>query len=82
MLIDCATCPVAGAACEDCSVGVLLTLHQHTTLVPAVLSVRSIAALDVVERRAVAAFVAAGLVHPTEAAALVARVDDAAPVAV
>ncbi len=85
MLIDCATCPVAGAACKDCSIGVLLTLQQHATLVPSVPSVpsvRSTTALDVMEQRAVAAFVAAGLVHATEAAALVAHVDDASSVAV
>ncbi len=82
MLIDCATCPVAGAACKDCSIGVLLTLQQHATLMPSVPSVRSTTALDVMEQRAVAAFVAAGLVHATEAAALVAHVDDASSVAV
>ncbi len=82
MLIDCATCPVAGAACKDCSIGVLLTLQQHATLVPSVPSMRLTAALDVMEQRAVAAFVAAGLVHPTESAALVAHVDDASSVAV
>lgn len=63
MFIDCGTCPVAGAACADCSVRVLLDVP-----------VRGLP-LDAVERRAVDVFVGAGMVTPLHAHSLTADVE-------
>lgn len=62
MFVDCGTCPVAGTACADCSVRVLLDVPLGGL------------ALDAVERRAVDVFVGAGLVGAGEAARLTAEV--------
>ncbi|GAB49491.1 hypothetical protein [Mobilicoccus pelagius] len=62
LVMDCGTCPVAGRACEDCAVRVLLDAPV-TGL-----------ALDPVERRAVDVFVGAGLIGASEAALLTAEV--------
>ncbi len=81
MLMDCARCPVAGAACRDCAVGVLLSLPPTSSGPPgerAAWPAQDGLALDSTERRAVAAFVAAGLVHPDEADALRAYPDTTA----
>lgn len=68
MLIECGSCPVTQRACAACSIGALLSMP------PVRSDHRSEARLDAAERRAVQAFVAAGLVLAEEAADLVALV--------
>ncbi|MDO5629873.1 MAG: hypothetical protein Q4G43_16285 [Mobilicoccus sp.] len=63
MIVDCGTCPVAGRACADCSVRVLMDVP-----------VRGLA-LDPLERRAVDIFVGAGLLGVEEASRLTAEVE-------
>ncbi|WP_141397321.1 hypothetical protein [Mobilicoccus massiliensis] len=62
MIVDCGTCPVSGAACADCAVRVLLDVPLGGLR------------LDPVERRAVDAFVGAGLIDAERAAHLTAEV--------
>lgn len=80
MLMDCARCPVGGAACRECAVGVLLSLPPAGRGRPDAGTSwpEDGMALDAAERRAVAAFVAAGLVHPDEADGLRCYPDTAA----
>ncbi len=86
MLMDCSRCPVAGAACRECAVGVLLSLAPASAGPPSAgppgpgvaWPAQGGMPLDAAERRGVAAFVAAGLVHPDEADALRSYPDAAA----
>lgn len=72
MLIQCTSCPARPRACADCSVGALLTLA------PTPLDRRPEARLDAAERAAVEVFLRAGMVHPDDAADLVALVEEEA----
>ncbi|MGV1009609.1 MAG: hypothetical protein ACOYBY_13505 [Dermatophilaceae bacterium] len=66
MIVECSTCPVRGQRCQDC----LVTAMEA---VPVVGSPGVGLALDAAERRAVGAFVEAGLIGGPYAAALRAR---------
>ena len=66
MVMDCDTCPVRGLRCDDC----VVTALGHLSVVA--LSDGELL-LDAAERRAVDRFVAAGLVSPEVADAVVAR---------
>ncbi|GMA39820.1 hypothetical protein [Mobilicoccus caccae] len=63
MIVDCGTCPVAGWACADCAVRVLLEVPVGGLR------------LDPVERRAVDVFVGAGLLRAEDASELTAEVE-------
>lgn len=67
MIVECATCPVAGQRCEDCVVTVLAGLP--------VLAVGGELPLDAAERAAVGRFVDAGLLERGYAASLRARAE-------
>lgn len=54
MFVDCETCPARGRSCDDCIVPILLDAHPGMPL-------------DEGERRAVDAFVGAGLLDVREA---------------
>lgn len=62
MIIDCQSCPVRELHCDDCMVTTLLSPPVAADL-----------PLDAAERSAVTAFVASGLVSPTEASTVRAR---------
>jgi|SRR6478609_6168113 hypothetical protein len=66
MVMDCDTCPVRGLRCDDC----VVTALGH---LPVVALSDGELLLDAAERRAVDRFVAAGLVSPEVADAVVAR---------
>ena len=66
MVIDCETCPVREVRCDDCLVTALRGL-------PVIALGAGELPLDTAERRAVDAFVGAGLVRSDRAAVLTAR---------
>ncbi|MEP6650424.1 MAG: hypothetical protein ABJA74_11020 [Lapillicoccus sp.] len=66
MVVGCDTCPVRGVRCDDC----VMTALGH---LPVVVLCDGELPLDDAEWRAVDRFVAAGLVSPDVAGALVAR---------
>ena len=74
MLVDCQTCPVRDVRCADCMVTALTAIPlRHEDAVGAADVVT--APLDRAERRAVSAFLAAGLVTTASANALRAELD-------
>jgi hypothetical protein len=88
MLVDCQTCPVRDVHCADCMVTALTVMTAPTALTemhlrPAPSGPHSeqgdvvTAPLDRAERRAVSAFLAAGLVSTATANALRAELDPA-----
>ncbi len=70
MFVDCDSCPVAGSACADCAMRVLLDVPLRGLR------------LDAVERRAVDVFVGAGLIGADAASRLTAEVEPWEPVRV
>ncbi len=64
MVVECDTCPVRHVRCDDC----LVTALQSLPIVPLLRLAPGELVPDAAERRAVARFVAAGLVSAEEAA--------------
>ena len=62
MVIDCDSCEVAGLACQDCVVSVLLGLPE--TRIPAEAGTGSVVELDDEHARAVQVLADSGLVPP------------------
>lgn len=85
MLVDCQTCPVRDVQCADCMVtalhatpfrpGVRPTGAERPDLAAPSLATPGTVPLDRAERRAVSAFLAAGLVTTTTANAARAELD-------
>ena len=69
MVVDCDTCPVRHVRCDDC----LVTALRSLPVVSQLRLADGELVLDVAEQRAVARFVAAGLVSDDEAATVTAR---------
>ena len=69
MVVECDTCPVRHVRCDDC----LVTALQSLPVVPLLRLADGELPLQPAEERAVARFVAAGLVSPVEAATATAR---------
>ncbi len=69
MVVDCDTCPVRHIRCDDC----LVTAFASLPVVPLLRLAEGELPLDADEYRAVARFVAAGLVSADDAAAVTAR---------
>ncbi len=69
MVVECDTCPVRHVRCDDCMVTALRALP----VVPLLRLADGDLDLDLAEQRAVARFVAAGLVSADEAAVATAR---------
>ncbi len=72
MVVDCDTCPVRHVRCDDCLVTALQSLPV-VPLLPLLRLADGELVLDAAEQRAVARFVAAGLVSADEAASVTAR---------
>ena len=69
MVVDCDTCPVRHVRCDDC----LVTALRALPVVPLLRLADGDLSLDAGEQRAVARFVAAGVVSADEAETLTAR---------
>lgn len=69
MVVECDTCPVRHVRCDDC----LVTALRSLPVVPLLRLAENELPLDACEERAVARFVAAGLVSPAEAGTVTAR---------
>lgn len=69
MVVECDTCPVRHVRCDDC----IVTALRSLPVVPLLRLADGELPLDPSEERAVARFVAAGLVLPDEAHTVTAR---------
>ena len=73
MLVDCQTCPVRDVQCADCMVTALTAIPLRGEAIPG--AAEATVPLDRAERRAVSAFLAAGLVTTATANAARAALD-------